>query len=214
MVGHLFDTGTFHADPHPGNVLVEDDGTIVLIDLGAVGHLGRRQRAVMIELMAGAARGDSAMVRAAVDEAGMLDGGDTTGLDEALDTFLARHVRPGGGIDSSVFEDLLEVLAGFGLRPPRWMATIGRTMVTLEGTLRTIDPSFSLVDSAQELAHSRAHTVPTPASLRSTMESEAISQIPRLGGSPNASTRSSARPPKAGCGRGCRCSPNATTSRP
>ena len=36
----IFTVGTFHADPHPGNILLEPDGTIVLIDLGAVGHLG------------------------------------------------------------------------------------------------------------------------------------------------------------------------------
>src|SRR5262249_33288131 len=35
----IFNVGTFHADPHPGNILVDPDGTIVLIDLGAVGRL-------------------------------------------------------------------------------------------------------------------------------------------------------------------------------
>ena len=37
----IFEAGIFHSDPHPGNILVEDDGTIALIDLGAVGRLGR-----------------------------------------------------------------------------------------------------------------------------------------------------------------------------
>ena len=36
FVAQIFDAGVFHSDPHPGNILVEDDGTIVLIDLGAV----------------------------------------------------------------------------------------------------------------------------------------------------------------------------------
>src|SRR5690606_11983160 len=51
-LGQVFDAGVFHADPHPGNILVEPSGTIVLIDLGAVGRLGRRQRQLFVELLA------------------------------------------------------------------------------------------------------------------------------------------------------------------
>src|SRR5262249_42174859 len=43
FMSQIFDAGVFHADPHPGNILVERDGTVVLIDLGAVGRLGKNQ---------------------------------------------------------------------------------------------------------------------------------------------------------------------------
>ena len=54
FVIQIFDAGVFHADPHPGNILVEDDGTIVLIDLGAVGRLGPNQRDLVLQMLAGA----------------------------------------------------------------------------------------------------------------------------------------------------------------
>lgn len=181
MLTHMFESGTFHADPHPGNILVESDGTIVLIDLGAVGHLGRGQRTTMIELLAAMSRADAGAVRDALESAGVLDGaGDLTGLGTAIDEFLARHLTVGGGIDSSLFEDLLRLLATFSLQPPRWMATVGRTMVTLEGTLRLVDPDFSLVDAAQQLAHERVSGMTHPTSLRSSIEAEAMAQMTRL----------------------------------
>jgi len=180
MFQQLFEGGTFHADPHPGNVLIEDDGTVVLIDLGAVGHLSRQQRNVMTELVVGATRADGQMVRQALDDAGMLDGGDTSELELSLEVFLARHVQPGGGLDGSLFQDLVGLLVANGLRPPQWMATLGRTMVTLEGTLKTLDPDFSLFSSAESMARVQMQRAPSVASLRDAMAHEAMTQLPRL----------------------------------
>ena len=178
---HIFTAGVYHADPHPGNVLVEPDGTIVLIDLGAVGRLGKQQRSVLVQLMLGVATADSAALRQALEQAGIVgDGVNATDLDRAIDEFLARHVRAGAGIDAGVFEDLMVMLGEFGLRPPRWMTTLGRTFVTLEGTLRTVDPGFSLVDAAMAEAGGVMQPSLHPSSLRETVEAEAMRQFPRL----------------------------------
>jgi ubiquinone biosynthesis protein len=180
-LGQVFDAGVFHADPHPGNILVEPDGTIVLIDLGAVGRLGHRQRQVFVELLAGAMSGDSTVVREALDDAGMVEtGAKGVDLDAAIDQFLARHVGNGAAVDSSVFEELFAMLATYGIRPPRWLTSLGRSFVVLEGTLRTVDPTFSLIDSAIEVASQRARQMPRPDTVRETIEVEAAKQIPRL----------------------------------
>ena len=176
----IFDAGVFHADPHPGNILVEPDGTIVLIDLGAVGRIGPGHRAAVLEMLAAASVGDASGLRHALERITVFDQRlDTRRLDSALEAFLGRHLRIGGGITATAFEDLASLIGNFGIVLPRWFGTLSRTMVSLEGTLTTIDPDFSLVDAARQHAEHGAGR-PTPEKIKDTLEREVLSQLPRL----------------------------------
>lgn len=178
---HLFQGGVFHADPHPGNVLVEDDGTIVLIDLGAMGRLTKQQRDVVMQVLIGASTGDPSLMRQSLEAAGVVgDGVDLAALDRSIDEFIAVHAAGAGGLDAGLFEDLLTMLAHYGMQPPRWMASLGRMFVTLEGTLTSVDPSFSLVDAAMDEAKDMLGPELDVGSLRRVAEAEALTQIPRL----------------------------------
>lgn len=178
----IFHVGTFHSDPHPGNILVEPDGSIVLIDLGAVGRLSSGQRSAVVDLMVAAANGDAATLREALLEVTTVDPtASVRELDAALGDLMARHMRDGGGISTAAFQDLAVVVGRFGLRLPRWFGTLSRTMVTLEGTIHAIDPDFSLVEAA------RAHAGEAGgggggrlATARELFEKEAMGQLPRL----------------------------------
>lgn len=55
----VFKDGFYHADPHPGNILVQEDGTIVLLDFGAVATLRPEIRTGFLELLEGAAKNDT-----------------------------------------------------------------------------------------------------------------------------------------------------------
>ncbi|MEJ7660992.1 MAG: AarF/UbiB family protein [Hymenobacter sp.] len=55
----IFEFGFFHADPHPGNVLVRPDGTLVLIDFGMVGKLTKQQKYAFAGVFIGMARQDA-----------------------------------------------------------------------------------------------------------------------------------------------------------
>lgn len=115
----IFDVGVFHADPHPGNILVESDGTIVLIDLGAVGRIGPGHRSAVLELLAAAADGDAVSLRQALQRIAVFDQRlDTRSLDAALESFLARYMRTGSGITASSFEGLASLIGQFGIRLP------------------------------------------------------------------------------------------------
>jgi ubiquinone biosynthesis protein len=176
----IFDVGVFHADPHPGNILIEPDGTIVLIDLGAVGRIGPGHRSAVLDVLAAAALGDAHALRQALERIAIFDQRlDTRLLDASLETFLARNMRSGGGITATAFEDLATLIGQFGIRLPRWFGTLSRTMVSLEGTLTAIDPDFSLVDAARQHAE---HTIgrPTPSTMKSAFEHEVLQQLPRL----------------------------------
>jgi ubiquinone biosynthesis protein len=176
----IFDNGVFHADPHPGNILVEADGTIVLIDLGSVGRIGPGHRAAVLDMLAAASTGDSVSLRQALARITIFDRRlETRRLDAALESFLARYMRSGGGITAAAFEDLAALIGTFGIRLPRWFGTLTRTMVSLEGTLTTVDPDFSLVDSARRHAE-RTVGLPTPETVRTVIEEELMQQLPRL----------------------------------
>jgi predicted unusual protein kinase regulating ubiquinone biosynthesis (AarF/ABC1/UbiB family) len=64
---------------------------------------------------------------------------------------------------------------------PKWFGTLTRTLLTLEGTLRSIDADFSLVEAAQRSSSGALeHILPGVSSLRDVLTEEAIAQLPRL----------------------------------
>lgn len=177
----IFDQGVYHADPHPGNILVEPDGTIVLIDLGSVGRLGPGQRTAVLEMMAAASSGSASQLRQAMSEITILPRNiDTRVLDADIDILLARHLRAGRGITTAAFEDLAVLIGSHGLRLPRWFGTLSRTLVTLEGTLKQVDPDFSLVDAARSYAEQQGLSAPSSDDVQDLLTQEAIRQMPRL----------------------------------
>jgi ubiquinone biosynthesis protein len=176
----IFSIGIFHADPHPGNILVEPDGTIVLIDLGAVGRLGAGHRDAVLEMLAAASIGNAAGLRQALAQITLFDKRvDQRQLEMALESFLAKHLRSGGGIDAAAFEDLTILIGHYGIRLPRWFGTLSRTLVTLEGTLKGLDPSFSLVDAAKRHANAMLPDA-TDIDPQELLQQELVAQLPRL----------------------------------
>ena len=181
FLGQLFGAGLFHADPHPGNVLLLDDGALGLIDFGAVGRLGATERQAMVQMMVGVASGNVATMRDALLSIVVVEGSASVpAIDAALREFVTRHVRPGQGITARAFGELVTIVGQLGLRVPRWFATLARAMVTLEGTLRVIDPSFSLVDGAMQMSPELMPRLEAPTDVRSAVEQELAVQLPRL----------------------------------
>jgi len=150
MLGQILGDGLYHADPHPGNVMVSPDGTLWLLDFGAVGHLDP----VDLEGLQGIAFGftvrDPSMVARAARH---LTGGDVLDL-RPLERDLAHllgEVGADGGLSPAVMTGVLDAMQRHDLTPPGSMVLLGRTLLTLEGTLRVIDPSFELAKTASSL---------------------------------------------------------------
>jgi ubiquinone biosynthesis protein len=141
--------GLFHADPHPGNVFALPDGTLGLIDFGAVGRLDPIQQSAIVDMMLALARRDVSMLRDGVERiADLADMTPPEQLERALARLLAEHVRPGGTIDPSVMQDLIATLSRFGMRLPTDIVLLSRALVTVDGTLRALRPDISLVTAA------------------------------------------------------------------
>ena len=73
-------------------------------------------------------------------------------LDHALAGFLTQCLGPGTRPGAEMFNDLLMLLSQFGLAFDPQLAGMFRALVTLEGTLRVLDPGFAIVDEARLLA--------------------------------------------------------------
>ena len=113
--------GLFHADPHPGNVFALTDGTLGLIDFGAVGRLDPIQQSAIVDIMVALARRDVGLLRDGVERIAELSATTTPEqLERALARLMAEHLRPGGTVDPAIMEDLVAMLlrdSACGCRP-------------------------------------------------------------------------------------------------
>ncbi|HEX3316460.1 MAG TPA: AarF/UbiB family protein [Solirubrobacteraceae bacterium] len=150
MLGQIIGDGLYHADPHPGNVMVSPDGTLWLLDFGAVGRLDP----VALEALQGIALGftmrDASIVARAVRHLTGEDIVDLRPLERDLAALLGE-VGTTGGLSPAVMSGVLDAMDRHDLKPPGSMVLLARTLLTLEGTLHVIDPSFELAREANEL---------------------------------------------------------------
>jgi ubiquinone biosynthesis protein len=145
--------GRFHADPHPGNVLVPEGGRLGLIDFGATGRLDARQQASMREMLVAVQQRDAALLRQAVLEVATLRHRfDGEQLERALARFMARHLGAGAAPSAAMFNDLLGLFFTFGITLPPEFSTFFRALVTLEGTLTTLSPGYLVIEAAGQFA--------------------------------------------------------------
>ncbi len=179
--------GYFHADLHPGNVLLLEDGELGVIDFGACGRLDPLQMASLKQMLLATALRDAGMLRQAVMEVCEVDAdlGDEA-LERALARFLALYVRPGETVSAGAVADLMELLLQFGIGVPVEFTTFGRALVVLEGTLRVICPEYRFADGATQVAQEWVGVSPTDKNLlhneeiRDLAKHELMSLLPIL----------------------------------
>jgi ubiquinone biosynthesis protein len=171
--------GFFHADPHPGNVFVLSDGTLGLIDFGAVGRLDPIQRSAVIDMMAGFLRQDVSLVRDGIERVADMSGAVSSDrLERAIAHLMAHNLRPSGTIGVGALQELVPMLTELDIRLPGDLVLLSRALVTLDGTLGVLSPGRSIVGAALELASptSELPVVDTEALLRE----ELAAMLPRL----------------------------------
>ena len=172
--------GTFHADPHPGNVLVLRSGQLALIDFGSAGRLGIGQQAALQRLFVAVGQRDPAELYDAVTELAITHPADEDALEETLAAFMTRHLGPGMTVDAALIRNLLAVLAAAGIAFPPVIGGVFRTLTVLDGTLRTLAPGFDIAAESQALARQFTGDQLTPASLRDAATGELLTLLPML----------------------------------
>ncbi len=157
-----FEDRFFHADLHPGNLFIHDDGSIALIDFGMVGEVGEELRGHLSNVFIGIVRGNADLVAKAL--MGISVGSvpvDRDALRADLTAFLARYRLH--SLRETPFArmiaELFVILRDNRLRLPREMALIFKSLVMIEGLAVRLDPDFRLGEAlepyAQRLARER-----------------------------------------------------------
>jgi ubiquinone biosynthesis protein len=148
--------GFFHADPHPGNVLLTDTGDIGLIDLGMIGRVPPEMREHLVKLLlaVGEGRGqDAARVLETLAERGEGER-DEQSFRRSVAEVVTEHqdvaiadIRAG-----AVLIDLVRISADNGLRPPRELTMLARALASLDEVTRTLDPRYDPNDAIRRQA--------------------------------------------------------------
>lgn len=157
----MIDDGFFHADPHPGNLVISG-GKIVYLDLGIMGRLSSHDRKAMADMVASVAR---------LDSAGLADGlirfsiSDTSNIDHAhllqdLDAIVADYGTADlSDLDIAAFVNSLVLMARKnGIELPGTVTMLARSLVTLEGVVDRLMPNASIVGIIER--HLRAYASP------------------------------------------------------
>jgi ubiquinone biosynthesis protein len=166
--------GVFHADPHPGNVLLTPDSRLVLLDVGMVARLAPAVRDKLVKLLLALAdaRPDevSRVARTLGEE---LVGFDAPAFDRAVAEVVSRSADASMA-DLDIGATLLQLTrkAGeAGLRMDPELVMLGKTMLNLDQVAATLDPQFepsvALRRHIAELMRSSMHT--TPAAMMSSL---------------------------------------------
>ncbi len=173
--------GTFHADPHPGNILLLTDGRLGLLDFGSVGRIDAALRSALQRLLLALDRGDPAgLADALLDVVERPEDLDELRLERELGRFAARHVAAGITPDVRMFTDLFRIVADYGLAVPPEIAAVFRALATMEGSLTQLAPGFDVVAEARRFASERLAGEFTPDILRKTAIDELTAMLPML----------------------------------
>jgi ubiquinone biosynthesis protein len=171
----------FHADPHPGNVWLLDDGRLGLLDFGSTGRLDALEQASVADMLIAIRRRDPAQLRDAVLEvATVREPVDERGLERALARFMARHLGPGAVPTAAMLIELLQIFLALGIAMPPTTSLLFRTLATLEGTLRTLCPGYPLVQASEEFAAELVQERTSPASWQQAAQDELAGVMPLL----------------------------------
>jgi predicted unusual protein kinase regulating ubiquinone biosynthesis (AarF/ABC1/UbiB family) len=171
----IFVDGVYHADPHPGNILVRDDGSIVFVDFGAVGQLSDDMKEGIPQFLEGVIRRDAGQISGALRRMGFVARAELNGRapDErdvadrvieyfqhrfleqlSLESFSLRDVQVDVARKAEMIADLRKLDVSFReltrtFQVPRDWVLLERTILLLLGLCTTLDPSMAPMRTIQ-----------------------------------------------------------------
>lgn len=145
--------GFMHADPHPGNILVQHDGTIVVLDWGMAVQLPRNTREIILRLALAAGRDDLDAMISGMYELGMIDPEISRAeIREAAAEILGvvHHMRElGARRAQELIRDIMDTFYTWPLMLPRELVYFFRAAALLEGIGFRYDPDFNGLDTVK-----------------------------------------------------------------
>jgi len=149
---HALRDGFFHADMHPGNLFVDDDGKLIAVDFGIMGRLGAKERLFLAEILHGFITRDYYRTAEVHFEAGYVP------PHHSIEDFAQAIRAIGEPIHNRAAEDismaklltlLFEVTGLFDMRTRPELLLLQKTMVVVEGVARSMDPKLDMWTTAE-----------------------------------------------------------------
>jgi len=145
--------GVFHGDPHAGNLLCAEDGTLCMIDLGMVGRITPEQRDDIVTLAVATIANDGTTVARVLLKMGTpTQRVNLSELKADIERIRSQHLMVAnfGEYDSAGFiEDFSKAAGKHRVKLARDMAILGKAAATLEDIIRTLHPEVDLVGIAK-----------------------------------------------------------------
>ncbi|MBN2005160.1 MAG: AarF/ABC1/UbiB kinase family protein [Anaerolineae bacterium] len=164
----IFVDGIYHADPHPGNILVKPDGSIVFIDFGAVARLSPETKEGILHFVEGILKRDNQQISAAMQQVGLIAlDGDPRHVERLVDYIYSRFLKQ-MTVDSWNLSDIQvdmgaklemmidlskmdisfrELMATFQI--PKDLILLARTLALLLGLCTHLSPTMNPVKTIQ-----------------------------------------------------------------
>jgi len=144
----IVDDGVFHADPHPGNLAVKDDGTLVFYDFGMSGYVEPYIQEKIIDFYIAVANQDTDAILDALIEMGTLSPeADREVMGEVMELAIAD--ARGDDIEQyriqQIVQQVEDTIYEFPLRLPSNLALVLRVATVVEGVCVTLDPDFDFI---------------------------------------------------------------------
>ena len=156
----IIEDGVFHADPHPGNLAVQSDGTLVFYDFGMSGYVDPFIQDKIIEFYGAVAREDTDAILDALIESGTLSPDADRELMAEI-TELAIEDARGEDIEQyrvqQIIQQVEDTIYEFPLRLPANLALVLRVATVVEGVCVTLDPDFDFISVATNFLGERGH---------------------------------------------------------
>lgn len=149
----VFVDGFFHGDPHAGNILVDGEGQVCLIDFGLVGKLREEQRQDLVTMLVAVIAGDSATIARVLLRMGTpTQRVDLGALKREVDRLRSEYLSGVrlSDVDSAGFVEEFAAAAGhFRIKLAAEYSVLTKAAATLEGVIRTLHPDVDLVSIAK-----------------------------------------------------------------
>jgi predicted unusual protein kinase regulating ubiquinone biosynthesis (AarF/ABC1/UbiB family) len=148
--------GFFHADPHPGNVLLTDDSKLALVDVGMVARVPKAMRETLVRLLLALSDGNGV----AVAEGAMTLGEARPGFDRrAFCRAVTELIEREEGLNVSELDAgttiaaILRISGNTGLRLPAELSLLGKALLNLDMVARSLDPGFQPAAAIKAHSH-------------------------------------------------------------
>lgn len=147
--------GFFHADPHPGNIKVLRDGTIVFLDLGMVGRISETRRKIISKLFVGVANKDArGVTRAVMELDAMYDKKNIKKFEQDVDLMLDKYLTmPWSRINvGEAFYEVFNIAFLNGIKLPREFTMLAKSFATIQSILEQLAPELNTIEVAKPIA--------------------------------------------------------------